>query len=40
MADKTKGVVMKVAIHYANVACPFFTYQPKVTNNIKKLRKF
>lgn len=40
MADLSKMVAEKVARHYANVACPFLTYQPKVTKEIKSLRKF
>ena len=36
IANKTKNV----ATHYANVACPFFTYQPKMSAEVKKLRKF
>ncbi|MGN0319479.1 MAG: cyclic lactone autoinducer peptide [Lachnospira sp.] len=29
-----------VAEHYANVACPIITYQPKMSDEVKKLRKF
>ena len=36
----TKNAAIKVATHYANVACPFFTYQPKMSAEVKKLRKF
>lgn len=36
----TKNVLTKFATHYANVACPLFTYQPKVGMMVKKLRKF
>lgn len=24
----------------ANTSCPFFSYQPKLPNDVKKLRKF
>lgn len=40
IANKTKKAAIKVATHYANVACPFFTYQPKMSVEVKKLRKF
>lgn len=40
MANLSRVVVENVAKHYANVACPFFTYQPKVTKEIKKIRRF
>ena len=40
IATKTKNAAIKVATHYANVACPFFTYQPKMSAEVKKLRKF
>ena len=40
IANKTKNAAIKVATHYANVACPFFTYQPKLSAEVKKLRKF
>ena len=36
IANKTKNVAIKVATH----ACPFFTYQPKMSAEVKKLRKF
>jgi|GEM_PF-533255 len=39
IANKTKNAAIKVATHYANVACPFFTYQPKMSVEVKKLRK-
>lgn len=35
----TKSVLTKFASHYANMACPLFTYQPKVDVKVKKLRK-
>ena len=35
IANKTKNVAIKVATHYANVACPFFTYQPKMSAEVK-----
>lgn len=34
-----KGIAMKTASHYANVTCPVITYQPKVSDAIKQLRK-
>ena len=40
IANNVKNVAVKVATHYVNVACPFFTYQPKVSKEVKKLRKF
>ena len=40
IANKTKNAAIKVATHYANVACPFFTYQPKMSAEVMKLRKF
>ena len=40
IANNVKNVAVKVATHYANVACPFTTYQPKVSKEVKKLRKF
>ena len=36
IANKTKNAAIKVATHYANV----FTYQPKMSVEVKKLRKF
>lgn len=35
-----KNVAVKVAEIYANEACPFITYQPKMSKEVKKLRKF
>ncbi len=40
IANNVKNVAVKVATHYANVSCPFITYQPKVSKEVKKLRKF
>lgn len=34
IANKTKNAAIKVATHYANVACPFFTYQPKMSAEV------
>lgn len=34
IANKTKNVAIKVATHYANVACPIITYQPKMSVGI------
>ncbi len=36
VANNVKNVAVKVATHYVNVACPFFTYQPKVSKEVKK----
>lgn len=35
-----KKAVVKTATYYANVTCPFITYQPRISNEVKKLRKF
>lgn len=40
LADVSKIFLKSVAVHYANVACPFFTYQPKINKEVRKLRKF
>ena len=40
MAGKLQKLSVKVAAHYANVACPIITYQPKMSAEVKKLRKF
>lgn len=40
LAKNTQTLAKKVAVHYANVACPFLTYQPKMCAAVKKLRKF
>lgn len=40
VAELTKKAAIKVATYYANVACPFIIYQPKMSNEVKKLRKF
>ena len=40
LLTKQRMQTIKVATHYANVACPFFTYQPKMSVEVKKLRKF
>lgn len=39
-ANAAKFVAVKVAKHYANVTCPFLTYQPIMNKEVKKLRKF
>lgn len=39
MAEGIKAAATKVATHYANVTCPLLTYQPKMSNEVKKLRK-
>ncbi len=39
IAELTKKTAIKVATYYANVACPFITYQPKMSNDVKKLRR-
>ncbi|MBQ2882233.1 MAG: cyclic lactone autoinducer peptide [Alphaproteobacteria bacterium] len=40
----TKNLVKKVAMYVAkadaNAACPCITYQPKMPDSVKKLRKF
>ncbi len=35
-----KKVAKEVAGHYANVTCPLVVYQPKMSESVKKLRKF
>lgn len=40
VAGKLQNLSVKVAAHYANVACPILTYQPKMSEEVKKLRKF
>ena len=40
IADSVKQVAVKVTKHYANVTCPFLTYQPQLSKEVKKLRKF
>jgi len=35
-----RRLMLSVATYYANVACPFLTYQPKQPNEVKNLRKF
>ena len=35
-----KAVVLRIAEHYANVTCPLVVYQPKMTESVKRLRKF
>lgn len=35
-----RKAAIKAASYYANVACPFITYQPKMSDEVKKLRKF
>ena len=40
LAKITKKIATSVAIYYANVACPFLTYQPKISDEVKKLRRF
>lgn len=39
VAELTKKVIIKFATYYANVACPFITYQPKMSNEVKNLRR-
>lgn len=38
--DLAKKVAMYVAKADANAACPCITYQPKMPDSVKKLRKF
>lgn len=33
-------VAYSIAKHYANVSCPLFTYQTKMPDSVKKMRKF
>lgn len=33
-------IAVKIAISDANSACPCITFQPKLPNAVKKLRKF
>lgn len=40
IANLAKKTAIKVATYYSNVACPFITYQPKISKEVKKLRKF
>ena len=40
VAGKLQNLSVKVAAHYANVACPILTYQPKMSEEVKKLRRF
>jgi len=35
-----KKATIIIATHYANVTCPLFTYQPQLSDAVKKLRKF
>ncbi len=39
IADKRDDLAIKVAKHYANVTCPLITYQQKLPDEVKKLRK-
>ena len=40
ISNAVKNTAKKSAIHHANAACPWFTYQPKMSKNLKSLRKF
>ena len=40
VAGKLQNLSVKVAAHYANVAFPILTYQPKMSEEVKKLRRF
>lgn len=40
VATKLMTATEKVAEHYANVVCPIITYQPKMSDEVKKLRNF
>lgn len=33
------GVAKKLAERDANTTCPFYTYQPKLSHTVKKLKK-
>lgn len=35
-----KKLAVRAAEHYANVSCPLVVYQPKMTESVKRLRKF
>ena len=35
-----ENVAVKVATADANAACPFITFQPKLPQAVKKMRKF
>ena len=37
--EKKQVLAVKVAKHYANVSCPFITYQPELPEEVKKLKK-
>ncbi len=39
LSNLEKILVVAVAKHYASGACPFFTYQPKMTKAVKNLKK-
>lgn len=39
-ADNITRLSINTAKHYANVACPLITYQPKINKDVKKLRRF
>lgn len=36
VASIAKKTAVKFATYYANVACPFITYQPKMSKEVKK----
>lgn len=33
-------IAYSIAKHYANVSCPLFTYQTKMPDSVKNMRKF
>ena len=37
--NKRNLLAIRVAKHYANVSCPLITYQEKLPDEVKKLRK-
>ena len=37
VANKLMTATEKVAEHYANVACPIISYQPKMSDEVKKI---
>ena len=39
VAELTNKAAIKIATYYANVACPFIIYQPKMSNEVKNLRR-
>lgn len=40
MKSIVERMAVKIAVAEANTACPFITYQPKLPQTVKNLRKF